>query len=65
VTLGVAKVTIPVGTSKTITIPLNRTGRRLLRQRHTLKLKLVITESGRTAAVLTLTFRVASPKKHH
>ncbi len=63
--LGTAKITIPAGTSKTITIPLNRTGRRLLAKRHTLKVQLTITESGRTVADRTLTFRAKAPKKRH
>ncbi len=63
--LGRAKATIRAGTSKTVTISLNRTGRRLLAKRHTLKLRLVITVSGRATAGPTVVFRAKSPKQHH
>ncbi len=65
IVLGRAKATIPAGTSKTVTISLNRTGRRLLAKRHTLKLRLVITVSGRATAGPTVVFRAKSPKQRH
>ncbi len=61
--VGVAKATIPAGTSKKVTVPLNRTGRRLLAKRHRLKVRLVITKSGRATADLTIIFKATSPKK--
>ena len=64
-TLGTAKATIPAGTSRTITIPLNRAGRRLLAKRHTLKVQLTIIVSGRTVAHRTLVFTAKHAKKRH
>ena len=65
IVLGRAKATIPAGTSKTVTISLNRTGRRLLAKRHTLKLRLVITVSGRATTGPTVVFKAKSPKHRH
>ncbi len=63
--LGTTKARIRAGTSKTVTVSLNRTGRRLLAKRHRLTVQLVVTVSGRATASQTVVFQVKAPKRRH
>ncbi len=64
VVVGTARATIRAGRSKTLKISLNRTGKRLLAKHHTLKVKLVITQKGRTVRKTTITFKTKPAHKH-
>jgi hypothetical protein len=60
--VGTTHVTLSAGTTETVRVSLNRTGRNLLATRHTLKVKLVVTEAlgnGQSATVSqqTVTFK--------
>jgi hypothetical protein len=67
VVLATASTTIAAGQAKTIVIALNATGKHLLAQHHTLKVKLAITQPGVAKASVvsgqTITFK-ATQKKH-
>ena len=61
VTLGTAATTLNAGRSQTITIALNRAGKRLLAQHRTLKVRLAVTENGQPVLSSTITFK-SKPK---
>lgn len=60
--VGKTNATIPAGHTKHVRITLNRAGRRLLAKKHTLKVRLTITEKGHTLFTRTIVFK---SKKHH
>ena len=62
--MGSEKVTIQAGTSKNVRITLNRTGRRLLAQKHRLTVKLTATDNGRTVTTQTIVFKAKAKHKH-
>ena len=62
--VGKTNVKIPAGQTKHVRITLNRAGRRLLAKKHTLKVKLTITENGHTLFTRTIVFKTKPPKKH-
>jgi hypothetical protein len=64
VVLGTRTVTVGAGQTEVIKISLNTAGKRLLSQSHTLKVKLEITQSGKTVFSTTITFKT-KPKKQH
>ncbi len=64
VVLGSEKVTIQAGKSKNVRITLNRTGRRLLAQKHRLTVKLTVTDNGRTVTTKTIVFKAKVKHKH-
>jgi len=63
VVLGNATLTLSAGQTKTVQLSLNGTGKRLLSEYHALKVKLAVTEPGKTVSAKTITFK-AKPKKH-
>ncbi len=69
VTLGRVSLTIPGGQTKTVSIPLNASGRGLLAHRHSLHVKLAVAQTiaGKHVVVktLTVTFTVPSHAKSH
>ena len=70
VTVGTARgITLTAGQSKVLKISLNRTGKRLLARRHTLKVTLDVTQilgGGRSKTLAqTVTFKAPKHKKHH
>jgi hypothetical protein len=70
VTVGSARgITLVAGQSKVVKISLNRTGKRLLASRHTLKVTLHVTQvlgGGRSRTLSqTVTFKAPKHKKHH
>ncbi len=67
VTLGTASVTLTGGQSKTVTVSLNATGRRLLVHRHSLTVKLTVKQEtgGKSVVVKTLTVTFIPPKHSH
>jgi hypothetical protein len=67
VTLGTASVTLAGGQSKTVTVSLNATGRRLLAHRHSLSVKLTVKQEigGKSVVVKTLTVTFLPPKHSH
>jgi hypothetical protein len=58
-----ASLTLVGGQNKTVTLSLDRAGKRLLARCRTLKVKLMITASGVTFSNATITFTAKSPKK--
>jgi hypothetical protein len=65
VVVGSATVTLNAGESRTVQIPLNDTGERLLVSRHKLKVKLRITQTlanGDDTVLLTRTLTIKAPK---
>ena len=65
VVIGTTTVTVTTGHTKTITISLNRAGKRLLASRHKLSAKLSLAESTNTITSRTVTFKQPKPKKNH
>jgi hypothetical protein len=70
VTVGSARgITLTAGRSKVVKISLNGNGKSLLTNRHTLKVKLGVTQNlgaGRSKTVSqTVTFKAPKHKKHH
>jgi hypothetical protein len=70
VTVGSARgITLTAGKSKVVKISLNGKGELLLKTRHTLKVKLDVTQrlgGGRSKTVSqTVTFKAPKHKKHH
>ncbi len=65
VVVGKLKAKLRVGKRKTVRISLNRTGRRLLAKKHTLKVKLTVSQNGKTVRTKTVTFKMKAKKKHH
>jgi hypothetical protein len=65
VVLGTATVTVAVGQSRIVTVSLKGAGNRLLVQRHTLKVKLTITQASTTVFSSNVTFRIQVAKKKH
>jgi hypothetical protein len=65
VIVGKLKAKLHVGKRKTVHITLNRTGRRLLAKHHTLKVKLTVSQNGKTVRTKTITFKTKAKKKHH
>jgi hypothetical protein len=66
--IGTASVTLSAGQAKTVRIALNSAGKRLLAARHTLKVRLRITQASTPAAAATVSNQVLTfkaPKKHH
>lgn len=57
VSLGSMAVTLAGGQHRTVKLSLDDVGRRLLSQRHSLKAKLALLQSGRSLAAVTLAFR--------
>jgi hypothetical protein len=57
VTLGTLTTTLSAGQSQTDIISLNGTGRKLLAQHHTLKVRLSVSENGRQIASSTIAFK--------
>ena len=55
--VGKARTTIPAGGHKTVRITLNKAGRRLLAKRHTLTVKLMISEPGHTSLSRTIVLK--------
>ncbi len=64
VVLGLVKVTLTGGQSRTVTVSLNGTGSRLLRQRHRLSAELTVQEAGNTVARATIGFSVNAARNH-
>ena len=64
VMLGTTTVKLKAGQSELVKVSLNAAGRRLLSQRHTLKVKLAIAQSAKTISSTTITFKVQPKKKH-
>jgi hypothetical protein len=67
VTVGLARVTLAAGTSKTVKIPLNALGKSLLKRFHRMKVTLKVTQtlangSSKTVAVKTMRFKA---RKRH
>jgi hypothetical protein len=64
VVVGRASATIKAGRTTTVRISLNRTGRRLLAARHTLRAKLTVTQTvaGRTRTIATQKVTFKAPK---
>jgi hypothetical protein len=67
VTLGTASVTLTGDQSKTVTVSLNATGRRLLAHRRSLSVKLTVKQEigGKSVVVKTLTVTFLPPKHSH
>ena len=68
VTVGSAHtITLTAGQSKVVKISLNRTGKRLLAGRHTLKVRLHVTQvlGGGRSKTVSQTVRFKAPKKRH
>jgi hypothetical protein len=65
VTLSTTTITLTAGQAENVQLGLNGTGKRLLVKYHTLKVKLLITESGRTVSAQTITFKAIHQKKKH
>jgi hypothetical protein len=67
VTLGRSSVTIAAGQTKSVTISLNGVGKALLKSRHTLHVKLILTQSsaGKTNVVKTITLTFSQPHSAH
>jgi hypothetical protein len=65
VVLGTTTVTLGAGQSKVVTVSLNSAGKRLVSQRHTLRVKLAVTESTKTVFSTTITFKAKPKKKKH
>jgi hypothetical protein len=63
VVLGSKSATIAAGQMKTVTVPLNAAGTRLLSRHHVLVVKLSVIFQDKTVAVYTLTLR--APRPHH
>jgi hypothetical protein len=63
VVLAAHTVTLSAAHHKTVTLTLNRTGKRLLAKHHRLKVTLTAVQTRKTIAKQTLTFR-ARPKHH-
>ena len=67
VTVGTASVTLGAGRTATVRVSLNRTGKRLLASRRTLKVTLKVTQSlggGRSKTVSSQTVTFKAPKHH-
>ena len=64
VVIGSTTVTLAAGQRKTAAVSLNGTGKKLLANRHTLRVKLTITERGKIVATQTVTFKLKTKKKH-
>jgi hypothetical protein len=67
VALGATTLTLKAGETKTVRISLNRTGKRLLAQRHRLKVRLRVTQSlssGKTSTILSRTVTFKAAKRH-
>jgi hypothetical protein len=60
--LGKTSVRLSVGQRKTVKITLNAAGKRLLAARHTLKVKLALTQPGSTATSSRVTFKLPANK---
>jgi hypothetical protein len=67
VVVGRARATIAAGHTTTTKISLKPVGKRLLTKRHTLRVKLVLTQSVKTVATKRLTFKAKkkTKKRHH
>ncbi len=63
VTLGTATATIKPGSKKTIKVSLDAAGKKLLKARRVLKVRLSVTKGDRTLATKTVTFREAKKKR--
>jgi hypothetical protein len=63
VVVGSKSVTIAAGKSETVTLSLNRSGKRLLARHNPLKTKLALSASGKTIAHFTITFKKTTKKK--
>jgi hypothetical protein len=63
VVVGSVSLTLNGGQSRTVTVPLNRTGKALLASRHVLKVRLTVTEAG-AKGVATLENRVLTFHEH-
>ena len=55
ITIASKTATIPAGSTKTITLTLNGTGKQLLAKHHPLKAKLTVTQSRKTVTSQTIT----------
>ena len=62
VTVGSGSVVVRAGRNRTVKVSLNRVGRGLLAKHSPLKVKLAVTQSGRTIKSSTLTFRAKHKK---
>ncbi|MGO9793047.1 MAG: Ig-like domain-containing protein [Solirubrobacteraceae bacterium] len=58
VVVGAVTVTVAAGTSETVKLNLNATGKRLLPKHNPLKAKLTLVQSGKTVAGSTVTFKL-------
>jgi hypothetical protein len=65
VVIGKEQVTIAAGQHKTVKVSLNETGTRLLDKFHTLRVKLVVSESGNTERSATLKFKSKRKSRPH
>ena len=61
--VGSRTVTVPAGTTVTLTVTLNGTGNKLLKKHHPLRSKLKVTSNGTLIDTKTVSFTL--PKKHH
>jgi hypothetical protein len=64
VIVGTAAATIAAGSHQTITVSLNRAGKKLLGSRHRLKVQLAVVQSGKTLATKKVGFTAPKKKKH-
>jgi hypothetical protein len=64
VILGTVRVTLSAGRSQVARVPLNAKGKRLLANKHTLKVRLSIKRAGKTIATRQLTFNSKPRRKH-
>lgn len=62
VTVGQETIKLAAGTHETVKVSLNRTGKQLLAKHPTLKVKLLVSESGKTLKTTTITFKAKKPK---
>jgi hypothetical protein len=63
VVLGSATVTLTAGQTKTVSVSLNATGRRLLKSRHKLSVKLAASQTGGTTSAFTVKFTAKKKKR--
>jgi hypothetical protein len=65
VVVGAKTITLAAGTHESVNVPLNATGKSLLKRRHTLAAKLTMTQKGGPSSTFTLTFKATTKKKKH
>jgi hypothetical protein len=58
VAVGTSRVTLTAGSATTVTVPLNRTGRRLLSRRRILRARLTIVQATQTGAASVVSKRM-------